>query len=138
MKIIKIGSVAEYITVDSTFYTADNTILTADVTYIGIGDPEFKLMILPREYPTKVYVDLYNEVKQSHFKFEADTTVELNYLTFLVNTLEMKEGDSFELFVRKDSQEGELIYRAKAFATYNNDLQNYKMNYPNSNGVYKL
>ena len=131
MKIITF-SISDYITADTTLITADNTLITADATGM-FGDSIIR--IIPREMVDSVYVILYNELTFVEFKFNVPATNDRGYLKFALSTAGIEEGDSFELTVRKDSYDGTLIYRGKAYATVVEDLANYKLNYPNASGV---
>jgi len=131
MQVIDFSDV-QGITADTTLITADNMIITADATLI-FGDAIMK--IIPRELVDTVYVTLYNELTRIQGSFSAAAIVDRGYLQFNVPLGGIKEGDSFELTVRRDSFEGELLYRDKAYATVIKDLANYKLNYPDSNGV---
>jgi hypothetical protein len=131
MKIIN-PSVGQAITADTTLITADNTMITCDTTFLS---GEIILKVIPREQVINIYVLLYNELTFESLTFTAVATNDRGYMTFSVPVSGIKEGDSFELTITKDSFEGELLYRDKAYATSVQDLENYKLNYPDSNGV---
>jgi len=132
MKIINYQESGGGITADTTLITADNTFITADA---GPVSSEGFLLIIPREFVDEVFVTMYNELTFATISFVALTTTEKRYMKFEVPVTGIKEADSFELTIRKDSFEGELIYRDKAYATTIQDLENYKLSYPNANGV---
>ena len=48
-----------------------------------------------------------------------------NILTFQFDQFELKEGQSFEITINEDDV---LIYRGKAFATAQTDLENFELN----------
>ena len=131
MKIINYSAVGG-LTADTTQITADNIIITADMEG-SLGGTIIK--IIPRIMVNTVYVKLYNEITFQTILFTSPAVDDRGYLVFAVPTTGIKEQDTFELTVRKDSFDGELIYRDKAYATTVVDLANYKLNYPDINGV---
>jgi len=133
MKVINyLGS--KFLTCDSTLYTCDNAILTCDTITEAGGSIAF-IKIIPREMVNTVYVSLYNELTFKTTNFTAPAINNKGYLQFNVPVFGMKEGDSFELTVRKDSYTGALIYRDKAYATSAAHPEDYKLTYPDSNGI---
>jgi len=124
----------QFLTCDSTLYTCDNAILTCDMITADGGGTAF-IKIIPREMVNTVYVTLYNELTFKTTQFSSPAINIKGYLQFNVPVFGMKEGDSFELTVRKDSYTGALLYRDKAYATAIQNLEDYKLTYPDSNGT---
>jgi len=131
MKIINYEGLG-LITCDNALITCDNTLITCDATAL-INAATLK--VIPREMVDEIHVTLYNELTFAGTTFTTTTSNSNGYMTFAVPIGGIKEGDSFEMTIRKDDSDGEIIYRDKAYATIVTDLENYKLNYPNNNGV---
>jgi hypothetical protein len=83
-----------------------------------------EIKIIPRINAEVVSIVIKNESKNTTETIENIETNFLNgYLTFEI-TKTVLEAESFEYSVYAD----ELIFRGKAFATNQTDLQNYKIN----------
>ena len=135
MKIININDLLGLsLTVDSTAYTCDNTNITADATVVEGGEIAFK--IIPRNYVSEVKLKWYNELKETTYIETCFTRTEKGYLVVPYIYRDIVEGDSFEITITDMSDN--LLIRFKAYATMTNDLQNYKLNVPNNNGVIKI
>jgi len=135
MKIIDLKKLSgNTLTADSTLITADSTIITADATF-SIG-AEMTLKIIPREYVDEVVVTWYNELKQTTYTENCFTRIEKGYLIIPYLYKTFVEGDSFEVSIK--STTGKLLHRTKAYATMSDDLQNYKLNVANNNGIIEI
>lgn len=140
MKIIRYTGDTSYpLTVDTTLITADNTNITVDATVVA-GIPSYThLKIIPREYPSTVYIQLYQELTEKNYYYIDSTPEVLNgYMTIKFLDTDIREGDSFELSIRSTddhTSDETLIYRCKAYATNEEDLENYKLIPPLANGV---
>lgn len=85
------------------------------------------ITIIPRINASAISIVIKNESKNTTETIEdISTTFVNNYLTFEI-TKTVLEQESFEYSVY-DFSDSELLFRGKAFATNQTDLQNYKIN----------
>lgn len=133
MKIINLNelSASTLLTVDSTTITVDSTTITVDTTILTGEEMVFK--IIPREYVSEVKLKWWNELKEVAFEEECFTTTDKGYMLIPYTYRDIVEGDSFEITVTDLSDN--LLIRFKAYATMQEDLQNYKLNIANNNGI---
>ena len=84
------------------------------------------ITIIPRLNASTISIVIKNEGKNTTETIEDISTTFLNgYLTFEI-TKTVLEQESFEYSVY--NLDSELLFRGKAFATNQTDLQNYKIN----------
>lgn len=84
------------------------------------------ITIIPRLNASTISIVIKNEGKNTTETIEDISTIFLNgYLTFEI-TKTVLEQESFEYSVY--NLDSELLFRGKAFATNQTDLQNYKIN----------
>jgi len=84
------------------------------------------ITIIPRINASEISIVIKNESKNTTETIEDIETTFLNgYLTFQI-TKTVLEQESFEYAVY--DIDSELLFRGKAFATNQTDLQNYKIN----------
>jgi len=84
------------------------------------------ITIIPRINASEISIVIKNESKNTTETIEDIETTFLNgYLTFEI-TKTVLEQESFEYAVY--DLDSELLFRGKAFATNQTDLQNYKIN----------
>jgi hypothetical protein len=84
------------------------------------------ITIIPRVNASEISIVIKNESKNTTETIEDIETTFLNgYLTFEI-TKTVLEQESFEYAVY--DIDSELLFRGKAFATNQTDLQNYKIN----------
>lgn len=85
------------------------------------------ITIIPRINASAISIVIKNEGKNTTETIEDISTTFVNgYLTFEI-TKNVLEQESFEYSVYNFS-DSELLFRGKAFATNQTDLQNYKIN----------
>lgn len=120
------------LTVDSTLYTVDSTSITVDQTVIVTGSSSnmYSILVAPREMVTTVSMEFFNELKETTNIFSASTT-NVNGLMQIDFNLEVVEGDSFQLTI-KDT-DGNVLWKGKAYATEQTDLQNFQFIQKNNN-----
>lgn len=86
------------------------------------------ITIIPRYSASNIILNLLNQETQVNYNFEIDDYIYSNgYLTlgFDFNCL---EGESFNLEVLNgDDETNNVLFRGKAFATDEEDLENYKL-----------
>lgn len=135
MKIINVNNFYETpLTVDSTLYTADSTELTADM--VSLQTDKLFIKVIPRQFPTEVIIQFYNELKQTRVSENCFVVNENGYMTIPFNYKTFEEGDSFEIKVT--TTDGVLLYRDKAEVHMTDDLQNYKLIQKDANNVIKF
>jgi hypothetical protein len=84
------------------------------------------ITIIPRLNASTISIVIKNESKNTTETIEDISTTFLNgYLTFEI-TKTVLEQESFEYSIY--NLDSELLFRGKAFATNQTDLQNYKIN----------
>ena len=120
------------LTVDSTLYTVDSTSITVDQTVIVTGSSSnmYSILVAPREMVATVSMEFFNELKETTNIFSASTT-NVNGLMQIDFNLEVVEGDSFQLTI-KDTN-GNVLWKGKAYATEQTDLQNFQFIQKNNN-----
>ena len=95
------------------------------------GPYQFKC--IPRGYNSGIITFfLRDELKDITHEIEVtDVYYQNGILVLIFDDYIMKEGQSFEIVINEND---ELIYRGKAFATAQTDLENFELN----NGVLKV
>jgi hypothetical protein len=134
MYLLKIHPIiSSSVTADSLDFTADNIFITVDsLDEVNIL---YNLKIIPREYKEEVKVILYNELT-SETDIIVCTTVNNNNFMIIRLDYDFQDNDLFETTVT--DLEDNLLWRGKIGATLQTDIQNYKMNVPNSNNIIKI
>ena len=121
-----------YLTVDSTSITVDSTSITVDKIIIsGNGNT---LEIIPLDYVDIVTVTFYEEMKQTAFTETCIVTNVDGYMIIPFIFDDFKEGDAFEVTIR-NSQTNGIIGREHVYVTMQDDLENFKLNQKNNNGL---
>jgi hypothetical protein len=125
------------LTVDSTVYTVDSTSITADQTVIVTGSSSnlYSIFITPREMVDVVSMEFFNELKETTNVFTAATT-NVNGLMQIDFNLNVVEGDSFQLTI--NDTEDNVLWKGKAYATDQTDLQNFQFIEKNNNNIIKI
>jgi hypothetical protein len=134
MKILKLTS-GTTLSVDSTLITVDSTTVTVDSTTNPFSG--FSFVITSREFVAECEMIFYNELKdttQTVTGYGSDFRGLLK-LDFALD--EVEENDSFQVTVNKPII-GELLWRGKAFATSQTDLENFTMTKPGTNNIIKI
>lgn len=87
----------------------------------------YQFKCIPRSYNGGVIAFfLRDELKDITIEIEVSTVYYQNGILILIfDDYIMKEGQSFEVIINEDD---ELIYRGKAFATSQTDLENFELN----------
>lgn len=93
----------------------------------------YQFKCIPRGYNSGVITFfLRDELKDLTTEIEVSAVYYQNSVLVLIfNDYIMKEGQSFEIIINENDK---LIYRGKAFATAQTDLENFELN----NGVLKV
>jgi hypothetical protein len=135
MKIIKLSSSANTITVDTTFYDVDNSELTVDSTS---GDTAvYNMLITPREFVEECNLIFYNELTDLTQTVSGSCAEYLSSVAVSFSLPIIKENDSFQVTATK-LVTNELLWRGKAFATSQTDLENFSMTKPNINNIIRI
>jgi hypothetical protein len=134
MKILRLTS-GTTLTVDSTQITVDTTTITVDTTTNQFSG--FSFVITSREFVEECEMIFYNELKDT-------TQTVIGYGSYFRGLLkldfaidEVEENDSFQVTINKLIT-GELLWRGKAFATSQIDLENFTMTKPGTNNIIKI
>jgi len=87
----------------------------------------YQFKCIPRSYNEGELTFLMrDELRDITYNIEyLDISYQNNILTFQFDTPELKEGQSFEITINEDDV---LLYRGKAFATAQTDLENFELN----------
>jgi hypothetical protein len=87
----------------------------------------YQFKCIPRPFNTLNFTFLMrDELRDITYDIEYLTvSYSNNILTFQFDQFELKEGQSFEITINEDDV---LIYRGKAFATAQTDLENFELN----------
>jgi len=93
----------------------------------------YQFKCIPRGYNSGIITFfLRDELKDITHEIEVTGVYYQNSVLVLIfNNIVLKEGQSFEVVINEND---ELIYRGKAFATAQTDLENFELN----NGVLKV
>ena len=137
MKIINLNGLSgNSITVDSTVITVDSTVITVDANYGNLN--LFEIKVIPKVYVDSVELTLFNELTETNFTTIVPTVIQNGYMIIQFYFQDVFEGDSFELTLR-ETLENKVIYRTKAYATAETDLENFKLIQDNNNdGIIKM
>lgn len=128
MIVINLNNGITGITADLTSVTVDSTEITVDNNNGGLG---YEIKFIPRKFVDNVKLIFRNELNNETTTIET-TMTQLNGLGYCIFYFEIQDATSFELTVLNASND-ELLFRGKSFATYQTDLENYKMTRPNVN-----
>lgn len=127
------GSLIEF-TADNYFITADTLDYTADQTIVSGG--AYRLNVPFRFFSDRVKFYMIDTLTNKHFLDEVDA-INYNNGTLMIRVdYNFKSGDNFESTIR--DMNDNLIWRGRIFSTDQTDLQNFKVNVPNENGVIKI
>ena len=87
----------------------------------------YQFKCIPRNYNGGIITFfMRDELKDLTIEIEVSTVYYQNGILILIfNDYIMKEGQSFEIVINEND---ELIYRGKAFATAQTDLENFELN----------
>lgn len=132
MNILKlIPSSGSSLTVDSTLITVDSTTITVDATTNSVSG--FTFYITTREVVDECEMIFYNELRETTETVIGTCSEYRGTLKIEFNLVDVIEADSFQLTI--NDMDGNLLYRGKAFATNQTDLENYSMTKPNQNNI---
>lgn len=136
--ILKINNDTAPITVDSTVVTVDSTSITADRTYVmtGTGTTEYSVLVTPREMVDTVSMEFYDELKDVTTTFTASTIDENRLMRINFDLNGVQEGSSYEVKIKK--LDGSILWTGKAYATSQDDLQNFQFIKKTNNNIIKL
>lgn len=122
------------ITADNYFITADSTDYTADQTMVSGGT--YRLNVPYRFFSNEVKFYMINTLTNEHFLDEVDAIDYNNGTLMIIIDYNFKSGDNFESTIR--DMNDKLIWRGRIYSTDQTDLQNFKVNVPNENGIIKI
>ena len=128
MIIINLNEGISGVTCDLTSITVDSTEITVDNNNTTLG---YTIKFIPRYFVEEVILKFRNELTNDLTTIETSMT-QLNGLGYVIFSFPIEDATSFELIVLNASNE-ELLFRGKAFATFQTDLENYKMTKPTEN-----
>jgi len=128
MIIINLNEGISGVTCDLTSITVDSTQITVDNNNTTLG---YTIKFIPRYFVEEVILKFRNELTNDLTTIETSMT-QLNGLGYVIFSFPIEDATSFELIVLNASNE-ELLFRGKAFATFQTDLENYKMTKPTEN-----
>lgn len=132
MNIIKItDNTGDSITMDSIEVTVDNTSITVDSNTSEVISSYF-LNILPRFFADTVLLTLTNELTGEVTSLTCGATQEGNFLKISFG-IEVEENTSFSATVTDLTEK--LMWRGKVFATSQDNIQQYRVNVPDTNNV---
>jgi hypothetical protein len=134
MKILKLTS-GTTLTVDSTSITVDSTSITVDATTNTFSG--FSFVITSREFVAECEMIFYNELKDTTETVTGYGSDFRGLLKLDFTLDEVEENDSFQVTINKFIT-GELLWRGKAFATSQTDLENFTMTKPGINNIIKI
>lgn len=133
LKIIKIDSLSEFLTVDNTNISVDNTNISVDATLIG---PITYLLKIPyRFYTNEVILNLWSEIRQVETIYELTPTQE-DGLMVLEFFYDFEDNETFE--VKVTDLTDKLIWRGKIMATTQTDLEDYILHKVVDNNIIKI
>ena len=123
-----------YLTVDSTLITVDSTEITVDTVSIETGD--LALQIKPKYFVEEVDLSFFNEITKETHTERCFTYNRKSWMHIPFTFKDFKEGDEFWCTARRT--DGRWIWGDKVLVTYQEDLENYKLNIPNTNGKIRI
>jgi hypothetical protein len=82
------------------------------------------LKLVPRLYVENITLDIRHELTDTNTTIENITSFKDNGYLRLDFNFEFKDGGSYEIVCRNNN---ELVWRGKAYATTETDLENYKI-----------
>jgi hypothetical protein len=133
LKIIKIDTLSEFLTVDNTNISVDNTNISVDATLIG---PVTYLLKIPyRFFTNEIILNLWSEIKQVETIYELTVTQE-DGLMVLEFFHEFIDNETFE--VRVTDLTDKLIWRGKIMATTQTNLEDYILHKVVDNNIIKI
>jgi hypothetical protein len=128
MIIINLNEGISGVTCDSTLITVDSTQLTVDNNNTSLG---YTIKLIPRYFAENIKLVLRNELTNEVTTIQTSMT-QLNGLCYIIFSIPIEDSTSFELTLLNALNE-DLLFRGKAFATMQTDLENYKMTKPTDN-----
>lgn len=133
LKIIKIDTLSEFLTVDNTNISVDNTNISVDATLIG---PVTYLLKIPyRFYTNEVILNLWSEIKQTETLLTLNVIQE-DGLMVLEFFYDFEDNETFE--VKVTDLTDKLIWRGKIMATTQTDLEDYILHKVVDNNIIKI
>ena len=118
------------LTVDSTLITVDTTLITADATIFN--SYPYKIKVTPAFSSSDFRIQFKNEVTDEISNLSVDYYYYIGDELIVYFDKEFKEGDSFEVKYF-DNITNKLMYRDRALATEQNDIENYQLSPKNNN-----
>lgn len=112
------------LSVDSTQITVDSTTLTVDLTTNTFSG--FSFIFSAREAVSECEMIFFNELKETTQTVIGQCSEYRGNLLVTFSLDDVEESDSFQVTINDIN--GKLLCREKAFATSQNDLENYTMN----------
>lgn len=133
LKIIKIDTLSEFLTVDNNNISVDNTNISVDATLTG---PVTYLLKIPyRFYTDEVKLKLWSEIKQIETIYEITPTEE-DGLMVLEFFYDFEDNETFE--VKVTDLTDKLIWRGKIMATTQDNLEDYILHKVVNNNIIKI
>ena len=124
MLIIKTSDFRKDLTVDTTDISVDTTLYTTDATIL-INEEGLSVKFVPRYFVQECELILRNELTDV-IETRTLEMINDNGIAVLIFDGDIKDATSFEMTV--NDLTGKLLYRGKAFATTQTDIQQYTMN----------
>ena len=124
MIVIRLNDYKRPFTVDTIFINVDGTFYTVDQTIYNDSEG-LVVRFIPRKFVSQCKMILRNEltnVIEEHIL----NMINENGIAILTFDTEIKDAASYEMTVNDMS--GNLLFRGKAFATLQTDLEQYTMN----------
>ena len=137
MKIITIqDTILSPLTADNTEITADDDSIRVDATYTALPANTYMIIVTPRELVTSIKLKLINELTKVSVTLPLTVTNTNGkmYITFELDGV--KEADTFKAVVTKTDDS--LLWRGKVYATKQTNIQDFKINTPDSNNIIKM
>jgi hypothetical protein len=130
MVIINLNQGITGVTVDSTFVTVDSTQITVDNDNTNMG---YIIKFIPRYFVDEVKL-IFREKMTDQITTITTFMERIKGLGYCLFSFPIEDTTTFELTVL-DASNDNLLFRGKAFATFDTDLQNYQMIRPTDNDV---
>jgi uncharacterized membrane protein len=124
MIVIKVSDFRRDLTVDTIDISCDSILYSADATIIK-EEEGLSVKFIPRYFVDICFLILRNELSNITVK-KTLPMINNNGIAILIFDADIKDATSFEMTVNDLS--GNLLFRGKAFATTQEDTQQYTMN----------
>lgn len=132
MKILNlIPSSGASLTVDSTLITVDSTTITVDNASNVVT--EFSFVISARDTVTECDMIFFNELTETTQTISGACSDYRGFLSIDFTLENVEENNSYQVTINDLS--GNLLWRGKAFATSQSDLENFSMTKPGPNNI---